>query len=77
MSGTTIKILAIVVVIALALILGPYIVGIVWAWVVNDVFAGAVAQNILPGSLTWFQALKLELLLWFLALTRTGSSGKK
>jgi hypothetical protein len=34
----------------------------VWAWVVPDLFPGAVAQGLVSANLTWLAALKLALL---------------
>jgi len=31
----------------------------VWAWVVSDLFPGAVAQGLINADLTWLAALKL------------------
>jgi hypothetical protein len=35
---------------------------IVWAWVVPDIFPGAVDQGLLVADLTWLTAVKLALL---------------
>lgn len=71
------KLFLLILLLAAIFILGPFIVGAIWTWVVTDVFAGAVAQNLLPATLTWAQALKLMLLLSVLSLTRSGLSSKK
>lgn len=34
----------------------------VWAWVVPDLFPGAVAQDLISADLTWLAALKLAVL---------------
>jgi hypothetical protein len=34
----------------------------VWAWVVPDLFPGAVAQGLISSDLTWFATLKLAVL---------------
>jgi hypothetical protein len=34
----------------------------VWAWVVPDLFPGAVAQGLISADLTWFATLKLAVL---------------
>lgn len=70
------KLFLLILLLAAAFILGPFVVGAIWTWVVTDVFAGAVAQGNLPATLTWLQALKLMLLLSALSLTRGGSSKK-
>ncbi|TET31430.1 MAG: hypothetical protein E3J69_10040 [Anaerolineales bacterium] len=35
---------------------------VVWAWVVPDLFPGAVAQGLIIGDLTWLAAVKLAVL---------------
>lgn len=39
---------------------------LLWAWIVPDVFSGAVKAGLLPESLTFVQALKLSVLIGFL-----------
>ena len=34
----------------------------VWAWVVPDLFPGAVAEGLISANLTWFATLKLAVL---------------
>ena len=34
----------------------------VWAWVVSDLFPGAVAQGLISANLTWLASLKLAVL---------------
>ena len=34
----------------------------VWAWVVPDLFPGAVAQGLISANLTWFATVKLAVL---------------
>ena len=50
------------------------LVTIVWGWVIPDVFSGAVEQGILPASITWFQAVKLSIMLSIFGLTKSRSS---
>lgn len=71
-----IKVLAVIGLLIAAFIVAVFLITLVWAWVVPDVFAGAVEQHILPATLTWVQALKLWILLLVLGLLniRTESS---
>lgn len=64
--------------IAILTVVVAFLITLVWGWVIPDVFAGAVQQGILPASITWFQALKLSILLSIFGLTgRSSSSSKK
>ena len=64
-------------ILAVAAVVGAAIVSAVWAWVVPDVFAGAVEHGVLPAALTYMQALKLSILLSVLGLTYVGTSRSK
>ena len=47
---------------ALAVFVGTAIfLGITWAWIVPDVFAGAVKEGLLPDKLSLLQTLKLTI----------------
>jgi hypothetical protein len=48
--------------IAAAILIRMILIVAVWEWVISDVFAGAVEQGFLPGSITLAQAFKLSLL---------------
>lgn len=64
--------------IAILTVVVAFLITWVWSWVIPDVFAGAVQQGILPASITWFQALKLSVLLSVFGLSgRSSSSSKK
>jgi len=56
-SGVTILV-TIVVTFVIAVILFKF----VWAWVVPDLFPGAVAQGLVNADLTWLASLKLAVL---------------
>ena len=56
-SGVTILV-TIVVTFVIAVILFKF----VWAWVVPDLFPGAVAQGLVAADLTWLASLKLAVL---------------
>lgn len=38
-----------------------------WAWVVPDLFPGAVAQGLIAGNISWVTAIKLALFVSFMA----------
>jgi len=76
MSDVAKLVILLAAVIALAIV-GLFLMRFFWAWVVPDVFAGAVQQGIVPASISLWQALKLSLLFWAFALTRGHNSSSK
>mgnify|MGYP001564129694 CR=1 FL=1 len=48
---------------SVAVFVGTWLIQFLWAWVVPDVFAGAVKNGNLPASLEFWQAFKLSLFL--------------
>jgi hypothetical protein len=48
--------------VAVSFVLAVVIFKFVWAWVISDLFPGAVAQGLISGELTWLAALKLAVL---------------
>lgn len=42
---------------------GPFLIKVVWGWVVPDLFPGAVQQGLIKGSISWFVAFKLTILI--------------
>lgn len=73
----TAAILIIILIVIGAVVLGAFIGQLVWQWVVPDIFAGAVAQNILPATITLWQAFKLSILLSvFIGVNRASNSNK-
>ena len=70
-------ILIIVLIVIGAILIGSFVGQWVWHWVVPDIFAGAVSQNILPATITLWQAFKLSILVSaFIGASRTSSSKK-
>ena len=55
-----------------AILVGPWIVQLLWGWVVPDIFAGMVEEGLLLSKLTWWQAFKLS---WFVGLLVGASRG--
>ena len=56
-SGVTI-----LVTVAVTFVITVVVLKFVWAWVVPDLFPGAVAQGLIIADLTWLASLKLAVL---------------
>ena len=54
---------AILVAVTVTFIISVIMFKFVWAWVVPDLFPGAVSQGLISGDLSWFATLKLAVLL--------------
>ena len=55
-------VIAILVAVAVTFVLSVIVFKFVWAWVVPDLFPGAVAQDLISADLTWLATLKLAVL---------------
>ena len=53
---------AILVAVVVTFVISVVVFKFVWAWVVPDLFPGAVAQGLISSDLTWFASLKLAVL---------------
>lgn len=53
--------------IAAVLVLMLFLVKVLWAWTVPDLFPGAVEQGLVAGSISWLTALKVAIFLAVLA----------
>jgi hypothetical protein len=53
---------AILIAVAVTFVISVIVFKFVWAWVVPDLFPGAVAQGLISADLTWLTALKLAVL---------------
>lgn len=53
---------AILISVAVTFVISMIVFKFVWAWVVPDLFPGAVAQNLINADLTWLATLKLAIL---------------
>ena len=53
---------AILVAVVVTFVISVVVFKFVWAWVVPDLFPGAVAQGLISGDLTWLATLKLAVL---------------
>ena len=55
-------VIAILVAVAVTFVISVVVFKFVWAWVVPDLFPGAVAQGLISTDLTWLATLKLAVL---------------
>lgn len=53
---------AILISVAVTFVISMVVFKFVWAWVVPDLFPGAVAQGLISADLTWFATVKLAVL---------------
>jgi hypothetical protein len=53
---------AVLVAVAVTFVISVIVFKFVWAWVVPDLFPGAVAQGLISADLTWLATLKLAVL---------------
>jgi hypothetical protein len=53
---------AILVSVAVTFVMSMVVFKFVWAWVVPDIFPGAVAQDLISADLTWLATVKLAVL---------------
>lgn len=54
--------ITILITVAITFLISVVVFKIVWAWVVPDVFAGAVDAGLISADLTWANAVKLAVL---------------
>jgi hypothetical protein len=54
--------IAILVAVAVTFVISVVVFKFVWAWVVPDLFPGAVAQGLISADLTWLATVKLAVL---------------
>ena len=57
----------VIAIIIVVFIIALFIIKLVWAWVVPDLFPGAVAQGLVAGSISWYTAFKLAIVLALLS----------
>ena len=55
-------VIAVLVAVAVTFVISLVLFKFVWAWVVPDLFPGAVAQGLISADLTWLAAFKLAVL---------------
>lgn len=49
--------------IAIVLVLGLFLVKVMWAWVVPDIFPEAVNQGLVTETISWFTSFKIAIAL--------------
>ncbi|HCM37815.1 MAG: hypothetical protein UV61_C0008G0072 [Candidatus Gottesmanbacteria bacterium GW2011_GWB1_43_11] len=54
---------------AILVMISGFFISLVWGWVIPDVFNGAVAHNLLPGTLPFWHAVGLSILFSVLGLS--------
>ncbi|MBL7224221.1 MAG: hypothetical protein ISS72_10230 [Candidatus Brocadiae bacterium] len=66
----------VLVVLAVVFVISLFLVKILWAWTVPDLFPKAVEQGLVAGEISWFTALKVAIFIAVLSGI-TGLRGKK
>ena len=59
---------------AFAFVLALFLVKVLWAWTIPDLFPGAVEQGLIAKDLTWFTALKVAIFIGVFAGFSGGTS---
>ena len=54
---------AVVAIVGIVFILAFFLLKILWAWTIPDLFPGAVAQKLIAEEISWFTSFKLALFL--------------
>ncbi|NIM22891.1 MAG: hypothetical protein GTO55_01160 [Armatimonadetes bacterium] len=57
----------VLVLVAAVLVLTLFLVKVLWAWTVPDLFPGAVEQGLVARTISWYTALKVAIFLAVLA----------
>jgi hypothetical protein len=65
-KGVTVGI-TILIQVAIMFVISMIVLKFVWAWVVPDLFPGAVEEGLIAASLTWLASLKLAVLVGVLS----------
>ena len=58
-------------------IIALLIIKLLWGWVVPDLFPGAVAQGLIAGTIGWYTAFKLAIVIALLSIPFSGSRARK
>lgn len=59
---------------ALAFVLALFLVKVLWAWTIPDLFPGAVEQGLIAKDMTWLTALKVAIFIGVFAGFSGGTS---
>jgi len=70
----TLGCLSVLIIIPIVFILSLLILKFLWAWVIPDIFPGAVKQGLIVATLTWWQSFKLSI---FISIVIGGLSFRK
>jgi hypothetical protein len=54
-------------VIALVFLVALFLIKVLWAWTISDLFPGAVEQGLVAGDISWLTAFKLAIFVALLA----------
>ena len=54
-------------IIIVVFIIALFIIKLLWGWIVPDLFPGAVAQGLVAGTISWYTAFKIALVLGILS----------
>ena len=61
-----------------AFVLVLFLIKVLWAWTIPDLFPGAVEQDLVAGSISWLTAFKIAIFIAVLAgLAGVHASGSK
>lgn len=61
----------------LFLLLGLFLIKILWAWTVPDLFPGAVQQGLVAANISWLTSFKLAIFVGIMgSISRTGHNNK-
>jgi hypothetical protein len=50
------------------LVIGLLVIKLLWAWIVEDLFPGAVEQGLIAAKISWWTSFKVSLILAVLSL---------
>ena len=53
-----------------------FVIKLLWAWVVPDLFPGAVAQGLIAAQISWYTAFKVAIVVGVFAGVAGGRHGK-
>lgn len=59
---------------ALFVVVGLFLVKLIWAWLIPDLFPGAVKLGLVAAQITWYAAFKVAI---FMAVLGAFSGGKR
>ncbi len=57
----------VIAIVVVVFIIALFIIKLLWWWIIPDLFPGAVAQGLVAGSIGWYTAFKLAIVLGLLS----------